>query len=45
MPPFTHTLSDTEMWQVSLLLKNANMVMPARVTQILNTWMPRDSVD
>jgi len=35
MPAFDHILSDTEMWQVSLLMKNADKEMPAPVTQIL----------
>ena len=40
MPSFTHVLSDTEMWQVSLLLKNADKEMPTTVTQILNEQAP-----
>jgi thiosulfate dehydrogenase len=36
MPSFSHILSDTQMWQVSLLLKNANKELPAPVSQILN---------
>ena len=35
MPAFDHVLSDTEMWQVSLLMKNADKEMPGPVTQIL----------
>ncbi len=35
MPSYSNLLSDTEMWQVSLLLKNADKEMPAPVTQIL----------
>ena len=35
MPAFNHILSDAEMWQVSLLMKNADKEMPAPVTQIL----------
>ncbi len=35
MPAFDHILSDTQMWQVSLLLKNANTELPMPVTQIL----------
>lgn len=35
MPSFDHVLSDTEMWQVSLLLKNADKELPLPVTQIL----------
>jgi mono/diheme cytochrome c family protein len=34
MPSFTHTLSETQMWQVSLLLKNADKAMPAPVVEI-----------
>jgi mono/diheme cytochrome c family protein len=40
MPSFRHSLSDTEMWQLSLLLKNANKEMPATVTQTLNSPTP-----
>jgi mono/diheme cytochrome c family protein len=36
MPSFTHTLSDTERWQVSLLLANANKDLTVQVNQILN---------
>lgn len=35
MPAFGHTLSDTQMWQVSLLLKNADKELPDPVTRIL----------
>lgn len=35
MPAFKHVLSDTEMWQVSLLLKNADKAMPDPVQRIL----------
>jgi hypothetical protein len=35
MPSYEHMLSDTEMWQVSLLLKNADKELPLPVTQIL----------
>lgn len=35
MPAFSHVLTDTQMWQVSLLLKNANTELPLPVTQIL----------
>ena len=37
MPSFAHTLSNTEIWQVSLLLKNANKDLPTAVTKILQT--------
>ena len=36
MPAYNHVLSDTQMWQVSLLLKNANQQLPNPVTGILN---------
>lgn len=35
MPAFNHVLSDTQMWQVSLLLKNADQQLPDPVTKIL----------
>jgi mono/diheme cytochrome c family protein len=35
MPAFGKTLSDTEIWQVSLLLKNADMEIPDPVVRIL----------
>jgi thiosulfate dehydrogenase len=35
MPGFQHVLTDTQMWQVSLLLKNADKELPLPVTQIL----------
>jgi hypothetical protein len=35
MPAFNHILSDTQMWQVSLLLKNADQQLPMPVMQIL----------
>jgi thiosulfate dehydrogenase len=35
MPAYKHLLSDTQMWQVSLLLKNADKPLPDPVTQIL----------
>jgi thiosulfate dehydrogenase len=40
MPAFNHVLSDTEMWQVSLLLKNADKDLPNPVAQILNAPTP-----
>jgi thiosulfate dehydrogenase len=40
MPSFKHSLSDTEMWQLSQLLKNANKKMPVTVTQTLNSPTP-----
>jgi mono/diheme cytochrome c family protein len=35
MPAYNHALSDTEMWQVALLLKNANQQLPDPVMGIL----------
>ncbi len=35
MPSFQHILTDTQMWQVSLLLKNADQPLPEPVTKIL----------
>ncbi len=35
MPSFQHILTDTQMWQVSLLLKNADQPLPDPVTKIL----------
>lgn len=35
MPAFNHVLTDTEMWQVTLLLKNADQALPDPVTKIL----------
>lgn len=35
MPSFQHVLSETEMWQVTLLLKNADQSLPDPVTKIL----------
>jgi mono/diheme cytochrome c family protein len=40
MPSFNHVLSDTQMWQVSLLLKNADKDLPDPVTQILKAPTP-----
>jgi len=37
MPSFSHTLSDKERWEVSLLLKNADKEMPPEVARILNS--------
>jgi thiosulfate dehydrogenase len=37
MPAYSHVLSDAQMWQVSLLLKNADKELPNPVTQILTT--------
>ncbi len=35
MPAFSHVLTDTQMWQVSLLLKNADQPLPDPVRAIL----------
>jgi mono/diheme cytochrome c family protein len=35
MPAFDHVLSDTQMWQVTLLLKNADETLPDPVMKIL----------
>ncbi|MGA1982599.1 MAG: cytochrome c [Acidobacteriaceae bacterium] len=35
MPAFDHVLTDTQMWQVTLLLKNADQELPDPVTKIL----------
>ncbi len=36
MPAYDHLLSPTQMWQVSLLLANADKELPSPVTRILN---------
>lgn len=36
MPSYNHVLSDTQMWQVSLLLKNADQQLPDPVMRILS---------
>jgi hypothetical protein len=35
MPAFDHVLTDTQMWQVTLLLKNADQQLPDPVMKIL----------
>jgi thiosulfate dehydrogenase len=40
MPSYSHVLSDAQMWQVSLLLKNADKELPLPVTQILTAPTP-----
>ena len=37
MPAFNHVLTDTQMWQVTLLLKNADQPLPDPVMKILTT--------
>ena len=36
MPSYNHILSDTQMWQVSLLLKNADQPLPDPVMKLIN---------
>ena len=36
MPAYQHTLSSTQMWQIALLLKNADQPLPDPVTRLLN---------
>jgi thiosulfate dehydrogenase len=40
MPAYSHVLTETQIWQVSLLLKNADKELPLPVTQILNSPAP-----
>lgn len=40
MPAFAPVLSDAQMWQVSLLLKNADKELPGPVSAILNSPTP-----
>jgi thiosulfate dehydrogenase len=40
MPSYAQVLSDTQIWQVSLLLKNADKELPGPVTQILGAPKP-----
>jgi mono/diheme cytochrome c family protein len=40
MPSYSHVLSDTQMWQVSLLLKNADKELPGPVSEILGSSAP-----
>jgi mono/diheme cytochrome c family protein len=40
MPSYERVLSDTQMWQVSLLLKNADQQLPDPVMGILNGPKP-----
>lgn len=41
MPSYDHVLNDTQMWQVSLLLKNADKELPGPVISILKTPEPQ----
>jgi mono/diheme cytochrome c family protein len=40
MPSYSHLLTDTQMWQVSLLLKSADQPLPDPVMAILNGNQP-----
>jgi thiosulfate dehydrogenase len=40
MPAYSHVLTDAQMWQVSLLLKNADKELPTPVSAILNSPTP-----
>lgn len=40
MPSYSKVLTDAQMWQVSLLLKNADKELPEPVTQILTSSHP-----
>jgi mono/diheme cytochrome c family protein len=40
MPSYSRVLTDAQMWQVSLLLKNADKEMPGPVSQILTSPAP-----
>jgi thiosulfate dehydrogenase len=44
MPSFSHTLSDRERWEVSLLIKNADKEMSPQVTRILTLQTTRLSM-
>jgi thiosulfate dehydrogenase len=40
MPAYSHVLTDAQMWEVSLLLKNADKELPQPVLAILNSPTP-----
>jgi thiosulfate dehydrogenase len=42
MPSFDKILTTTQMWQVTLLLKNANKTLPDAAVQLLNQPLPTD---
>lgn len=42
MPAYDQVLTDTQMWQVTLLLKNANRTLPNEAVQVLNEPLPAD---
>lgn len=44
MPSFDKILTTTQMWQVTLLLKNANRTLPNGAVQMLNQPLPADTV-
>ena len=43
MPSFKGTLTDTEIWQVTLLLANADKQLPPAAVQIVRGELPPDS--
>jgi mono/diheme cytochrome c family protein len=43
MPSFKSTLTDTEIWQVTLLLANADKQLPPAALQIVRGELPPDS--
>ncbi len=40
MPSYAHILTDTQIWQLALLLKNAGGDLPDPVVKLLNTPSP-----
>ena len=44
MPQFKSTLTETEIWQVSLLLANADKQLPPAAVQIVHGELPTDAV-
>ncbi len=40
MPAYAHLLSERQIWELSLLLKNADQPLPDPVLQILNAGKP-----
>lgn len=45
MPAFNKTLTDAQMWQVTLLLANADKSLPADVTAIVSGQTPTQALD
>jgi len=43
MPEFSSTLTDTEIWQVTLLLANANKPLPPAAAEIVRGELPTDA--